>query len=389
MSRVILFLICAGPLAAATPLKVMRGDLQTKLVLTGRIKAVSGEKIIAPVTDNWQVKIDWMLPEGDIAAPGDVVVRFDNKQDRLNLNQLEQDLVNAEANLRTQEEELTDRLQQFAKDLESSQLDLALAEIDARIPAELQERKEYEKKQLDKLRAEGTLALKKRQIELDTRVERNKLASSRIQIRRLQEEIKQQRETIAKLSLTTQNGGVIVYADTTDSSRKLNIGDTVYPGATIVTIPKLDELELETWLTEQEWVRVRQGMKVAARLDAYPENRLTGRIRTISAQGKEKKNWSRGVYFHTLIELDHVDTDRMKPGMSAQTELLLDRHQDVLLVPLQAIRLEQGAYQVQPEGGEPMTVNPLGWDAFHMAVEAQQNLAEGTTLMPITRGGTP
>lgn len=375
-------------LQAAEPLQVKRGDLQPTLVLTGRIKAKSAESLNAPVTKSWQLSIDWMVPEGQKVEPGAVVVRFNNKQNRQQLAQSEQELINKRLNYQSQEETKRDRLQQLAQDLESAQLDVALSAVDARIPAHLQKRKEYEEKQLAHQKAREQFELKKQQIAIDTQIEENNLKRLMNEIHKNEEDIRQQREAVENLALRTRDGGVVIYGENREGSRKLAVGDTVYQGTTVVTIPNLAAMELETWVTEQEWVQVRPGQPVKARLDAYPDRLLTGTIRSVSEQAKPKELWSEGVYYHVHIELDQTDLTFLKPGMSAQTEIQLKRYDGVWLVPLQAVQVTQGAYRIFPANGAPLTITPLAWDAFQLAVAADTPLSEGLTLQP-PPGGTP
>ena len=51
---------------------------QTPLILSGQIKASDNQTFYAPKTDNWRVQVQWLLPEGDIAKEGDLVVVFDS-----------------------------------------------------------------------------------------------------------------------------------------------------------------------------------------------------------------------------------------------------------------------------------------------------------------------
>ncbi len=388
MKYLCLLLLLPAGLSAAEPLKVTRGNLQPNLILTGRIKAKSAETLNAPITRAFQLSIDWMVPEGQKVTPGAVVVRFNNKQDRQMLAQSEQELINKRLNYQNQEETKRDRLQQLAQDLESAQLDVALSAVDARIPADLQKRKEYEEKQLAHQKARNQLELKKQQIAIDTQLEENNLKQMMIEIHKLEEEIRQQREAVENLALRTRNGGVVIYGENREGSRKLAVGDTVYQGATVVTIPNLATMELETWLTEQEWVQVSPGQTVKVRLDAYPDRLLTGSVRSVSEQAKPREQWSDGVYYHVLIELDQTDLSFLKPGMSAQTEIQLKRFEGVWLIPLQAVQFAQDGYRIFPNNSDPVAVTPLAWDAFHLAVDGTAPLREGLVLQ-IAPGGAP
>ena len=68
-------------------------------ILSGQVKASDNQTFYAPKTDNWRVQLQWMLPEGEIAKEGDLVVVFDSGSIQSQIEQDEVSLVAAEEEL--------------------------------------------------------------------------------------------------------------------------------------------------------------------------------------------------------------------------------------------------------------------------------------------------
>ena len=68
-------------------------------ILSGQIKASDNQTFYAPKTDSWRVQVQWMLPEGDIAKKGDLVVVFDSGSIQSQIEQEEVSLIVAQEEL--------------------------------------------------------------------------------------------------------------------------------------------------------------------------------------------------------------------------------------------------------------------------------------------------
>jgi HlyD family secretion protein len=101
----------------------------------------------------------------------------------------------------------------------------------------------------------------------------------------------------------------------------VDVGDTVAPGAVVVTVATLDELRARTTdLTELDVARVAVGQTAAVEVDALPESQLRGVVarieeQSISAQGD--------VTYPVTIKLDQ-DAPDLRWGMTAVVEIEVD-----------------------------------------------------------------
>jgi len=96
-------------------------------------------------------------------------------------------------------------------------------------------------------------------------------------------------------------------------------------------------------LNEIDAAKVKVGQKAILTFDALPELSLTGKVAEISPVGTV----SQGVTsFDIKIVLDS-DEERIKPGMSANAEIIVETKTDVLSLPNSAIKSEGNSHYVQ------------------------------------------
>lgn len=113
--------------------------------------------------------------------------------------------------------------------------------------------------------------------------------------------------------------------------RSAAIGDYVNPGQDLVSIDDLSRIELEFRLPELASADVRTGQSLQVELDAYPGERFAGTLYAIDSRVSEDTR-----SFAARARLDNAD-GRLRPGLFARVSLVVERQDDALLVPEQAI----------------------------------------------------
>ncbi|MCA9610174.1 MAG: efflux RND transporter periplasmic adaptor subunit [Myxococcales bacterium] len=177
--------------------------------------------------------------------------------------------------------------------------------------------------QADLVRAEGLAArgaLPQQQI--DTL--RAQLRTSEAQLSQMQ---------AARRTASEQRGRTVVRAPIAGTIALLAVqqGDMVAPSMPICSVVTAERLVLRLRLTEQDYVRVREGMSVEVRPPALPEITRTGTITRISPVLDPLTRTA-------MVEaaVDNAD-GRLRPGMVAQASIVLERHEDVVLAPSRAL----------------------------------------------------
>jgi HlyD family secretion protein len=128
-------------------------------------------------------------------------------------------------------------------------------------------------------------------------------------------------------------------------------GELLLPGKQIVTIVNPDKIYVLATIDEVDVGRLRLGQPVGITVDAFPGEKFSGTIKRISpivSGGKlETRTADVWIYFD-------AKQPRIKPGMSADVEILVTTLKDVLSAPSQAVIEREGKKQVYIAEGSPL-----------------------------------
>ena len=114
-------------------------------------------------------------------------------------------------------------------------------------------------------------------------------------------------------------------------------GGVVYEGQTIMKLPNMRQMQVEVGIHESLVSKVKPKQPAAIRIDSYPGIPFLGSVKSVaplaeSGYGISVKNYK------TVITIDDFPEDvALKPGMTAQVELLIGYYPDVVVVPVQAV----------------------------------------------------
>jgi RND family efflux transporter MFP subunit len=127
------------------------------------------------------------------------------------------------------------------------------------------------------------------------------------------------------------------------AKKTAEVGEILLPGKEIATIVNPDKIYVLSTIDEVDVGRLKVGQPVTITVDAFPGEKFEGSIRRISpivSGGKlETRTADVWVYFSRK-------DPRIKPGMSADIEILITTLQGVLSVPSQAVVDREGKKQV-------------------------------------------
>jgi RND family efflux transporter MFP subunit len=199
---------------------------------------------------------------------------------------------------------------------------------------------------------------------------------------RLEEAIRQIAEAEKKIAWCTVSArapGLAVHSevfDRTGERRKIRIGDSVWGGTTVVTLPDLTRMTINGKVPEPEMHHLASGQSVQVTLDAFPETSLTGVLRSIGSVGASEKNESRS--FPVTILLDQTDP-RFRPGMVARCSIRGTRIPDALYIPVEAIHSdERGSFAwVSSVFGSPRARRITVGRSTARFAEVREGLREG------------
>jgi multidrug resistance efflux pump len=201
-------------------------------------------------------------------------------------------------------------------------------------------------------------------------------------------------EQIELATIRAQRPGLVVYG-ASDSNRSrwrgsnqeaIQEGATVRERQAILTIPDMREMAVKVNIHESAVQRVAVGQKATVSIDAFPDERLTGvviKVAVVADSTNSFMNPDLKVY-PTTIKIDGIH-DWLRPGMSAEVEVLVDRLEDVVYVPLQAVTYQedQRVVYVRGAGGaQPREVEVGTFSESFIEIRSGLRAGEEVLLLP-------
>ena len=116
----------------------------------------------------------------------------------------------------------------------------------------------------------------------------------------------------------------------------------MWTGAAIAEIPDLSEMRVELKLEEVDRGKLKLNQPVRVRVDAIPEKEFNAEMDWISPIAQLVfRTFPPEKLFPARATLKNLDP-RLRPGMSASCEIIVEKQPSVLLIPSRASFLEHG-----------------------------------------------
>mgnify|MGYP001310947624 FL=1 len=154
------------------------------------------------------------------------------------------------------------------------------------------------------------------------------LLSARNALTAAQEQLDEARRQLADTQITTPVDGTIIELQVAEGAPVANL-------ATVATVARLDDMELNVDLDETDVPRVSAGTPVRFRLDAYPDREMTGTITQIAPAARSDGGVTS---FPVTVAVSLPEDLEARPGMNATVSIDTAVRQGVLLVPEAAVR---------------------------------------------------
>lgn len=124
------------------------------------------------------------------------------------------------------------------------------------------------------------------------------------------------------------------------AERTADLGEYVSPTSKVATIVRINPLRIRIDIPEQAIPEVRVGQSVSVTTSAWPDKNFSGRIARISPNVSPS---SRTLTVEAEVE---NGSGILKPGQFASVRILQQRVEPAVLVPLRAVRTESGVSRV-------------------------------------------
>ena len=180
--------------------------------------------------------------------------------------------------------------------------------------------------------------------------------------------------------IRAENSGLIIYpsAASWKTTPDITEGATVRKDQVLLLMPDLTQMQVKLGIHESVIGRVRPGQKAIVEL---PDRTFEATVSEVASVTRPAGWWTGNVVkYDTVIELP--SEEGLKPGMSADVDVILAIHEDVLTIPVAAVvETEDGMYcWVQSKTGPTKRLIELG-DSNDVFIEIIAGLNEGEKVV--------
>jgi multidrug efflux pump subunit AcrA (membrane-fusion protein) len=404
----------SGPTLTLT---IARGDLVVSVTEQGTLESSNNTELKCKVRG--YNTVIWVIEGGTEVKVGDELVRLDTKriEDAISLQTtnfhtaaatlaeseaavaraeiaipaylegtyrtqfktLERGLKIAETNLRTSQNMLAHTQMMFKRgyvtelEVEGNAFTVTQAELELKvIQTEIDVLKKYTKEmRMETLN--GNLIASKSKREAD----KAGLAMDKARLDRAKEELE-------NCVIKADRSGLVIYPSAAKWKETPDItkGATVRKDQVLLLMPDLSKMQVKVGIHESIVDRIKPGLTARITL---PDKTLDGKVSSVSPVTRPAGWWTGNVVkYDTIIELPSVEG--LKPGMSAEVEVIMDRYVDVLTIPVAAVveTVEGDFCWVKTAEGTKRRSLKLGaTDDSFIVVKAGLKEAEEVVLNPL------
>jgi RND family efflux transporter MFP subunit len=299
----------------------IRGEFVIALNANGEVDAKRAYTLSAPRIRGLQ--ITWLAPEGSTVQEGAPVIKFDASQQLAEVADNESEVKIKNSALSRARKEYIIQEKQLTLDLQKSRRNFDEMKHEAPRIAE--------EARLEKELAELNFDAKLEQLQGD-------VDKAEVEVQRASDQRDLSQRELDQMTVNAPFSGLVVYLEIWKGSgmSKVQEGDSPWPGMGLVKLPDLTEMIVNTAISEVDANKVDSGQAVVVVLDAFPDIEYQGEVIMKSTLARKKDQNSKiNVFDVEVAILD--DDENLKPGMSASCDIIIDRLEDRVSVPIEAV----------------------------------------------------
>jgi HlyD family secretion protein len=148
-------------------------------------------------------------------------------------------------------------------------------------------------------------------------------------------ELNELMEVLAKCEMKAPQDGTVAYANQPwfDDSQKIRTGSKVFQQRDIFFLPDMANMQVKLGIHESIVNRIKKDQSASIRLDAFPDVKLKGRISYVAELAASSFDNAKNYDATVLIE-EIPSGVSLKPGMTAEVEILIGTYEDILAIPV-------------------------------------------------------
>ncbi|HZQ19198.1 MAG TPA: efflux RND transporter periplasmic adaptor subunit [Terriglobales bacterium] len=305
--------------------KVEKGDLAKSVVATGKVEPITKVEVKSKASG---IVKKLYVEYGDRVKQGQLLAQLDKLEIEAQVEQSRAALLAADANLKGAEADY----ERAKVDAEAPDVPLLQRAYERNL--EMQKSGVVSQSALDDAEKDYKMAVNKQNVaRAQVTVLQAKIAQSQAQVAEDQANLKQLEEQLSYTDIVSPIDGIVL-------SRDVEVGDAVSSilvlgsSATLVmTIGDTSKVYVKGKVDESDIGRVYLGQPARIKVESFKDKTFNGVVTKISPMGVEKDNVTT---FEVRVSIDNA-TGELKAEMTANAEIILEEHKNVLQIPEGAI----------------------------------------------------
>ena len=350
---VVILFSCKDKNANQIPVsKAVKGVFYIDLYEEGELEAVNAITISSPSINYrfaYNMKITFIVKDGTEVNAGDTVMIFDPSD-------VNKAIIDAQSKLEISSAELEKMIAQQESDLEELKANYEVTRISHEISKINFDNSEYksemERKQIQLNLEKADIALQQAKEQIDNRIKINteEIKQKRLTITQDQTLLDAANDALRQLTVITPSPGIAIISRNWSSGNKFQVGEQVWTGMPLITLPDLSQLKANVKINEVDIAKITKGLSVEIKPDAFSESKFSGIVKEVANLAVNKQGSTKIKVFPVSIYLNETDKNLL-PGLTVSCRIIIDKLEDVLYVPIDAIYTEAGINFVYKKTG--------------------------------------
>jgi HlyD family secretion protein len=317
----------------------------------GELQAVKATPIFVPPTLQGRQTLAWLTPENTYVKKGEIVARLDANWYNQQLQAEEFNISKLNLDIEKKQKELEKEKNDLQGELNITAIEKNLADIYGAKDETLYSQNKIIEDAIDLeylTTKSGHYEQKKTKLEEKARAELQLLQLIK---RTHQVKVQQYKEALTSLEIKAPHDGLFIY-ERNWRGEEPRVGSNVWRGMKLGKLPDLTLLEAKLYILESEAGGLKENLPASIVLDASPSAVYTGKVTTIDKIAKpigmgrgEEQNPLK--YFEIKVTLDKTDLEVMKPGNQVKGLIFVQKQENVIAVPNQALFFDNGNAFIQ------------------------------------------
>ncbi len=336
---------------------VARGTIQNTVSATGTVEAVLTVQVGSQVSGQIQTLY---ADFNSVVSAGQLLAKLDPRNFEAQLENSRASLVSTEARVRTAEADLTNArasLESSLASLEASRVESERAAILYGRSEELAETDLLSQTDLENSRATAQAAAARlAQAEAAIEQAEAQIISRQAGLEQALAQVVQSEADVNRAEINLEYTDITSPVDGVVISREVDVGQTVAASMSAPTLfmiaNDLGRMRVNASIDEADIGKLAQSNGVQFTVDAFPDERFRGQIEEIRLNPQTVQNV---VTYDVIVGVSNQDL-KLKPGMTANISVTVDRRDEALGIPNAALRYnppDADPAELRQTGGGP------------------------------------